>query len=59
MPVEVSIGFFFLRIFQIAQVFRLAVGNAIGLGASFALLPFGLLSGRPEIHDVGHSASRW
>ena len=59
MPVEIEIGFVLPSVFQIAQMFGLAVSNTVGLCVKIALPPLGLFPGGSEIHNISHYASRW
>jgi hypothetical protein len=56
--VELVIGFRLLRVFEFAQVFRLAVGKSVGVGTLFAVPPLGLLAGRSKIDEFSDSMSR-
>ena len=47
-------GFRLLRVFELAQVFRLAVGKSVGVGTLFAVLSLGLLTGRSKIDKFSH-----
>jgi hypothetical protein len=59
MPVEIAAGSRLPCIFELARILGLAMSHTIELGLSVALAPLGLLAGRPEIHNVSHSSSRW
>jgi hypothetical protein len=52
--IEVAGGFRLLRVFAIAQMLRLAVGEPVSSGKLIALPPLGLLSGRSKIHKFSH-----
>jgi hypothetical protein len=53
--IEFAVGFGLLRIFALAQMFGLAVGKPVGVGALLALPALGLLAGGSKIDNLSHS----
>ena len=52
-------GFVALGGRELAQAFRLAVGNAMRVRTLIVLPPFGLLAGTSKIDQFSHSTPRW
>jgi hypothetical protein len=52
---EFTVGFGLLRIFELAQMFGLAVGKSVGVGALLALPALGLLADGSKIDKLSHS----
>ena len=54
MPVEIHRSFSLLRSFELSNVLRLTVGEAIGIRARIILEPFGSLPRRAKIDHLSH-----
>jgi hypothetical protein len=53
--VEFVAGFRLLRVFELAQMFGLAVGKPAGVGTFVVVPALGLLTGRSKIDKFSHS----
>ena len=59
-PIEVAAGFGLARGFNLANLFGLTKGYAIGIGTNIMPPPFVPLTNGPKINDFNHSvAPRW